>query len=250
MRGKMAAGVLVALALLIPAAPAMAQAATPVLGADCQTVEPKVFKDIRPLLTIDVDTANEAEVRRLAYQILAATEGQSLPVLPPALEERLKGTSEDLRAFLKKGWQAAWTADLRISIGRTMTDAGPNVRQAANKVLDGESYDDYLTYLNEGVYAARALDCASKPTPTPTVTPTVTPSATTTASPVPTSSTSSSSAPGTTPAAGSGDTGGAGGGLPVTGSATGLVAAVGGVLLLLGAAGYVIGRRRRSRFVA
>ncbi|SNY14815.1 LPXTG cell wall anchor domain-containing protein [Paractinoplanes atraurantiacus] len=255
MRGKMAAGVLMALALLIPAAPAAAQAAAPGLDASCQTVERKVFKDLRQLITIDLDTANEAEVRRLAYQILAETTAESLPVLPPALEEKLKGSADDLRAFLKKGWLAAWAHDLRISIGRTMgDDAGANVKAAANKVLDGESYDAYLAYLNEGLYDARALDCATKPTPTPTVTPTatptVTPSATSSAtSSAPVTTPASSSAP-ATPAAGAEDNGGEGGGLPVTGTATGLVAAIGGLLLLLGAAGYVIGRRRRSRFVA
>jgi LPXTG-motif cell wall-anchored protein len=36
----------------------------------------------------------------------------------------------------------------------------------------------------------------------------------------------------------------------VTGADAATVAGVGGTLLLLGGAGYVIGRRRRSRFVA
>ncbi|GIE29258.1 hypothetical protein Ait01nite_023030 [Actinoplanes italicus] len=40
------------------------------------------------------------------------------------------------------------------------------------------------------------------------------------------------------------------GGLPVTGSSTGIVAGADGALLLLGGAGYLIGRRRRSRSVA
>jgi LPXTG-motif cell wall-anchored protein len=40
------------------------------------------------------------------------------------------------------------------------------------------------------------------------------------------------------------------GGLPVTGSGTGTMVGVGGVLLLLGYAGYLVGRRRRSRFAA
>ncbi|MFF5080989.1 LPXTG cell wall anchor domain-containing protein [Actinoplanes sp. NPDC000266] len=252
MRGKMAAGVLMALALLIPAAPAMAQAEPPVLGADCQTVERKVFKDVRQLFTIDLDTATDSEVRLLAYRILDATE--SLPVLPPALQKKMGGTPEELRAFLKNDWKAAWSHDLRISIGRTMPeDAGANVKAAANKTLDSDSVDVYLAYLNEGLYAARALDCASQPTPTATVkpsatasvTPSATASVTATVAPAPTSTTSSSA-----PAAGSEDTGGEGGGLPVTGTATGLVAVIGGALLLLGAAGFVIGRRRRSRFVA
>jgi LPXTG-motif cell wall-anchored protein len=44
--------------------------------------------------------------------------------------------------------------------------------------------------------------------------------------------------------------GGAGGGLPVTGSNAGVVAGIGGALLVLGGVGYLLGRRRRSRFVA
>ncbi len=38
--------------------------------------------------------------------------------------------------------------------------------------------------------------------------------------------------------------------LPVTGADTGAAAGIGGALLLLGGTGYVIGRRRRARFVA
>lgn len=73
------------------------------------------------------------------------------------------------------------------------------------------------------------------PTPSVTPTPTVTPSATTTVAPA--------------PGAEGGD-GGEGGGLPVTGADTATVAGVGGMLLLLGGAGYLIARRRRTRFVA
>ena len=101
-----------------------------------------------------------------------------------------------------------------------------------------------LAYLNNGLYEARALDCASQPTPTPTPsrptpTPTATPSATSTVVP-PVTPSASLGAPG----------GGEGGGLPVTGTDIATVAGVGGALLLLGGASYVIGRRRRSRFVA
>ena len=125
-----------------------------------------------------------------------------------------------------------------------MTGAGPNVRAAAQKVLDDPSVEAYLAYLNIGLYEARALDCASQPTATPTpsqptTTPTATPSATSTVVP-PVTPSASLGAPG----------GGEGGGLPVTGADTATVAGVGGALLLLGGAGYVIGRRRRSRFVA
>ena len=101
MRRKLSAGVLLALAFLIPAAPAMAQAGTPGLNAACQPAERKVYKDIREMVTIDLDTATDVQVRVLANQILSVAKAESLPVLPRALQTRLDGTAEDLRAFLK-----------------------------------------------------------------------------------------------------------------------------------------------------
>ncbi|KOX05615.1 cell wall anchor protein [Micromonospora sp. NRRL B-16802] len=242
MRWKTPASALLALAFLIPAAPAVAQAQSPGLDAACQTVERKVYKDIRSLYTIDLDTAAIVEVRLLAARILHEADTNKLTVLPGALQERLNGTSDDLRAFLKTDAQRIWTTDLRIGVGQTMTGAGVNVRAAAQKTLDTGTVEAFLAYLNDGVYAGRALDCAAQPTPTPTSQPTPTPSAspsaTTTVAPTPSSSDSA------------GASGGDGGGLPVTGADTATVASVGGALLLLGGAGYLIGRRRRSRFVA
>ncbi|MGW5670937.1 LPXTG cell wall anchor domain-containing protein [Micromonospora sp. NPDC003776] len=54
------------------------------------------------------------------------------------------------------------------------------------------------------------------------------------------------------PAGGNGDggQGGGGGTLPITGSATGLIAGLGALLLAAGAGGYVVARRRKTRFVA
>lgn len=239
MRWKLSAGVLVALALLIPAAPALAETGPTGLNAACQTVERTVYKDFRELVTIDVDTATEVQVRMQADRILAEANAESLLAVPRALQEKLDGTPDDLRAFLKSGLQGAWTTDLRVAAVRTLSDAGPHVRAAAQKVLDDGAVDDYLAFLNDGLYAARALDCASHPTPTPhTPTPSVKPSATTSGAAIPPAS------------AGPAASGGNGGGLPVTGAATGVVAAAGGALLLMGGAGYLIGRRRRSRFVA
>lgn len=242
---KTSAGVLMALAVLIPAAPAAARSEAPGLDASCQTVERKLFKDIRELLTIDLDTATDVEIRIVANRILAAANADSLPVLPRAMQEQMGGTEEDLRAFLKKDVHSAWYLDLRISVVRTLTSAGTNVRAAAQKVLDDATIDASLAYLNEGLYAARALDCASQPSASPSVTPSATPSATTSATPSATTTAAPSAGPG---APGGED--GEGGGLPVTGSDTGTVAGVGGALLLLGGAGYLIGRRRRSRFMA
>ncbi|GAA4606201.1 LPXTG-motif cell wall-anchored protein [Actinoplanes octamycinicus] len=235
-RWKMSAGVLIAAALVMPAAPAVARTEPAGLDAECQTVERKVYTDIRQLVTIDLDTATDTEVRVLANQILFRAKAESLPVLPDTVQERLRGTAEDLRAFLQTGLQNAWWTSLRIAVLRTLRDTGANVQATAQKVLDTEALDAYLAYLNDGLYAARALDCAAKPTSTASATA----SATTTVSASPTSSTSPVAAAG-----GEDDEQ-----LPVTGAATGAVAGIGGTLLLLGGAGYLLGRRRRSRFVA
>ena len=245
MRGRILAGVVMALAFVIPAAPAVAHVEKPGLDAACETVERKVFTDIRRLVTIDLDTATDTEVELLATQILSAARADELPVLPDAVQDAIKGSKEDLRAFLKKSVYSAWSVSLRISVGRTMGKAGANVVKAAQKALDAGNIDAYLAYLNEDLYAARELDCAAEPTPTPSVTP----SASATVAPSPTSSAGAGN-PGGGAGGGEGGENGEGGGLPVTGTATGAVAGIGGALLLLGGAGYLLGRRRRSRFVA
>ncbi|MEU4155738.1 LPXTG cell wall anchor domain-containing protein [Actinoplanes sp. NPDC026670] len=238
MRRKITAGAVLTLALLIPAAPAVAQAAAPGLDASCQTVERKVFTDIRTLITIDLDTADAGQVRVLAYRILDAVKADSLAFLPGLIEEKLGAPEADLRAFLKKDVVTTWMHSLRVAVGNTMQNAGTNVRAAANKTLDDGGYDALLAYLNEGLYAARELDCkATSPSPSPSVTPSATPTAT------------ASATPGTTPD-GEDEGDGEGGGLPVTGSNTGIVVGVGGALLVLGAGGYLVGRRRRARFEA
>ncbi|MFF0149963.1 ALF repeat-containing protein [Micromonospora sp. NPDC005203] len=242
MRLKYPAGALIALALLIPAAPAAAQPPSPWLNAACQTVERKVYKDIRELVKIDLDTATVVQVRVLASQILAAAGKDNLPTLQDALQKPLDGTSAELRAFLKSDVYTAWSVALRIAVNQTLTGAGTNAREAAQKTLATDSVDTYLAYLNNDLYTARTADCASQPTPTPGATSSATPSATT-------SATTSVAATPTSSASGAA-AGGDGGGLPVTGANTMIVASIGAALLLLGGAGYLIGRRRRARFVA
>jgi len=233
MRGKLAAGVTMALVFLIPAAPALAEGGPTGLDAACHTVERKVYKDIPKLVTIDLGTADDGQVRMLADQIMnEAKLVESLPALPDALQKAMDGTPDDLRTFLKTDLQKAWTLALRVSMVQTLTGAGTHVKAATQELLDHGSADTYLAYLNDGLYAARVLDCAAQATPTPK------PGATKTAAAIP------------TPAAGSHASGGKGGGLAVTGTNTAAVAGIGGALLLLGGAGYLIGRRRRSRFVA
>ncbi|MGA4730674.1 LPXTG cell wall anchor domain-containing protein [Micromonospora taraxaci] len=234
MRWKIPAGALIALAFLVPAAPAAAQFESPGLDAACQTVERKVYQDVRKLVAVDLDTPTDQEIRVLTAQLLHTANVDKLTVLQGVIDKQLKGTPEELRAFLKKDVPNVWMVDLRIKVGQSMTGAGVNVKNAAQVTLDDGSLDALLAYLNDGVYTARELDCAAKPTPTPSVTP----SATTTDAPTP--------APSTSLAAG----GGEGGGLPLTGANTATVVSVGGALLLLGGAGFLIGRRRQSRFVA
>jgi LPXTG-motif cell wall-anchored protein len=104
--------------------------------------------------------------------------------------------------------------------------------------------------------APRELPLPSKPIPInfvyaslitpPTASPTATASPTTTASPT-AGATPTGTAPSASPAA---PGAGGGDGLPLTGSNTAAVAGIGAALLLLGGAGYLVARRRRTRFVA
>jgi len=157
---KIPAGILLALALLIPASSAVAQTGSPGLNAaSCQTV--KLYTDIRELVTIDLDTASNIDIRVLANQILAAAKADSLATLPSRLQTQLDGTADDLRAFLKTNLQTVWSTDLRVAINQTMTGAGSNVQAAAQEALDNGTVDAFLDYLNGGLYVARALDSGS-----------------------------------------------------------------------------------------
>ncbi|WP_410812206.1 hypothetical protein [Micromonospora sp. 067-2] len=123
----------------------------------------KLYTDIRPLVTVDLDTASDTEVRVLANQILAAATANSLTTLPGRIQARLDGSAKDLRAFLKTNLQTSWSTDLRIAVNRTMPNAGVNVQAAAQAALDNGTIDVLLAYLNHGLYIARALDCTSQP---------------------------------------------------------------------------------------
>ncbi|WP_433372232.1 LPXTG cell wall anchor domain-containing protein [Actinoplanes sp. CA-142083] len=76
--------------------------------------------------------------------------------------------------------------------------------------------------------------------------PTTPPTAVPTTSPAATASSSATAAPTVTAT----EAGGGGGGLPVTGSKTAAVAGIGALLLVAGAVGVLLVRRRRTRFVA
>jgi hypothetical protein len=159
MRWKIPAAGTLALALLIPAAPAVAQTGTPRLEtASCQTVI--VYTDIRELVTIDLDTASDMDLRVLSARILTAANANSLTTLSRAIQKQLAGTPDNLRTFLRTQLQTAWSVDLRIAIYRTLTNAGSHVQAAAQETLTAATIDAYLAYLNHGLYIARALDCA------------------------------------------------------------------------------------------
>ncbi|WP_018811616.1 LPXTG cell wall anchor domain-containing protein [Salinispora pacifica] len=243
MRGKILAGALMALAFFIPATPAAAE--TPPLGLDesCQMVERKVYKDVRELITIDPDTAEYIKVRLLVAQLRSAANDHSFVATPRALQTALSGSEDDLRTFLTTDIEEVWLTDLRIKISQALAAGGTNVDEAAQEVLNTSSMDAHLAFLNDGLYAARELDCAAQATPTPSTTATASP--TTTASPT----ASATDTPTPAPSASLGASGGEGGGLPVTGANTATVAGIGGALLLLGGAGYLIGRHRRTRFL-
>ena len=163
MRWKVPASVLLALSLLVPATSAVAQTGSSGLDA---TSGPTVvvYTDVRGLVTIDLASASDSEVRLLANQIMAAAVANSLVTLPGKVQARLDGTADDLRAFLRASLLAYWSTDLRIAANRTMPNAGVNVRAAAQAALDDGTVDAFLAYLNGGLYLARALDnCASQP---------------------------------------------------------------------------------------
>lgn len=232
MRWSVPAGVLMALALLVPAAQAVAETGSPGLNQACQTIERRVYKDIPKLVTIDLDTASDSQVRVLANQILSEARAESLGNMPRSIQERLDGTADDLRAFLKTTLLRVWTGDLRLAVDQTFTTAGPHEKAAAQAVLDAPTTTDgYLAYLNDGMYVARALDCASaSASPSP--------SASASTSPSPSASVSASSSVSSSAAAA--------GTLPTTGTNSGLLALGGGVLILFGGGIVLVARRLRT----
>ena len=160
MRWKISAGVLLVLALLVSTPSAMAQTRSPSVNqATCQV---NLDTDIRELVTIDVDTASDLEIRMLANQILARARADALTTLPGRLDELLRsGTPDDIRAFLKTGMWTVWTIDLRIAVNQTMPGASDTVRAAAQEALDNGTVDAFLGYLNRGLYLALAQDAGA-----------------------------------------------------------------------------------------
>ncbi len=160
MRWKISAGVLLVFALLVPTSSAMAQTRSPSVNqATCQVI---LYTDIRELVTIDLDTASDLDVRMLANQILARARAEALTGLPGRLNDLLRnGTPGDIRAFLKTGMWTVWAIDLRIAVNQTMPGASDTVRAAAQEALDNGSVDAFLGYLNRGLYLALAQDAGN-----------------------------------------------------------------------------------------
>jgi hypothetical protein len=110
-----------------------------------------VYADIRKLVTIDLDTTSEMDLRVLSARILTAANANSLTTLSSAIQRQLAGTPDDLRTFLRTQLQTAWSVDLRIAVYRTLTNAGSHVQTAAQQTLTTGTIDAYLAYLDHGL---------------------------------------------------------------------------------------------------
>jgi LPXTG-motif cell wall-anchored protein len=117
--------------------------------------------------------------------------------------------------------QTVWATDLRVAVNQTMTGAGAKVKAAGQEVLDEGTIDAFLAYLNNGLYVARGLDCASEQA-----------SASTSPSPSASASASVSS-----PAAVAST-------LPITGANTSVLVLGGAVLILCGIGVLLVARSR------
>jgi LPXTG-motif cell wall-anchored protein len=175
MRWNVLAGVVTALAFLVPTAPAAAQTASPGLNEACQTIERPEYKDLRKLIDVDLDTATNVQVRIRTNQVVSAARIESLVRLADAGQAALGGSEEDPRAFLKTGMEKFWSEDLLALVSQTLAGGGAHVKAAAQKVLDENTIDAALAYLNDGLYIARELDCQPSPSPVQTP-PSATPS--------------------------------------------------------------------------
>ncbi|OLF06147.1 hypothetical protein BLA60_32945 [Actinophytocola xinjiangensis] len=157
MRWKISTGLLLVLALLIPASPASAQPESP--RPNAAACEAPTFRDIREFL-VDPDTATDLDIRILVNQMSSVARNESLTSLFQATQDLLRnGTAADLRDFVRTTWTTPWAVDLRIATVRTIADeVGPHVQAAANAALTAGTLDSYLTYLNHELHVARALD--------------------------------------------------------------------------------------------
>jgi hypothetical protein len=132
----------------------------PGLNEACQTVERKVYKDIRELVTIDRDTASVTDVRVLASRILAAATAKLVDHFAWRIQERLNGTADDLRAFLKSNMQTVWSTDLRVAANQTMTAAGANVQGGRAK---GARLRDHRCFSGLPEQASHTCECWVEP---------------------------------------------------------------------------------------
>ncbi|MEV0724957.1 LPXTG cell wall anchor domain-containing protein [Micromonospora purpureochromogenes] len=168
--------------------------------------------------------------------------GASLAVTGVGISTRTDAQAENISSIIHR-WVSKEYADARGGV-QALADQwagqGTKAVRGTDTALTLTAPDGQLGGLG-GPIGFVGVELVTPPTGEPTPTPTATPSATPTATPT--------VAPTAAPSASSGVPGGEGGGLPVTGAGTATVAGVGGALLLLGGAGYLIARRR-TRFVA
>ncbi|MEV0272411.1 hypothetical protein AB0H43_26845 [Hamadaea sp. NPDC050747] len=162
MRWKTLAGVVIALAWLVPAVPAAAVEPTPIgLDQACRLGQPVTYPDLRPLLDVDVDAMTDVEVRLRVNQILAASKdlyGGVAVRAQESLDGKYEGEPKDTRDFLESRARTVWNIDLRVLTSQVMAVGGAHVKEAAGKVLDAATTDAMLGFLNEGQHTARTQD--------------------------------------------------------------------------------------------
>lgn len=109
-----------------------------------------------------VDEMSEGELRAAIAAILAdETSGQGVT---READKALNGTTEDMRTFLKTGYQLAQAEDDRVAIARILHVATQNndrrVIKEANQLLDSDSPEAMRTWLGSGYRLAQAEDDA------------------------------------------------------------------------------------------
>lgn len=267
MRWRMLAGAAIALAWLAPAAPAAANEPAHIgLSQACKLGQPVSYPDLRPLLDVDVDAMTDTEVRVRVNQVLSAGKGfygLVAGAAQDALDGKKEGPEKDTRDFLTSGAESRWYTDVRLLTNQTMAAGGPAVKEAANKVLADDTIAGMLGFLNDGQHTARTQDyrnlvTEAKSTSGPEVGKAATAALAGTfedlrvflcsgwaaahakdqVTVTPTPSSASTPTPGQTVTAG-------GPALPVTGTNTVALLIVGASLVVCGAAGVVIARRRQ-----
>jgi len=157
---------------LLGAAPSPARAddTAPASGTDrakavqlWETGGPEVKKAAEAALVGGDDAVSKllAQAADLQYQddeiAAARIAGTGGWALGQAVRKALDGTPDDVKAFLKDGWQAPLQQDQRVEASRIINSGGFGVREAGKAALKGTP-EDVAKFLDEGQYTARAMD--------------------------------------------------------------------------------------------